>query len=115
MHNYKELWFWQEAMGIAQAVYQVTSTFPTNEKFGLTSQINRAVVSVPSNIAEGAGRSTNKEFGYFIRLALGSSYELETQLLLATKVGLSNNKEIEIVLNHLERLQKMLYKFKQTL
>lgn len=115
MHNYKELRIWQEAMEVAQAVYQVTGTFPANEKFGLTSQINRAVISIPSNIAEGAGRSTNKEFSYFISVALGSAYELETQLLLASKVGLIELNKIDKILTALERLQKMLYKFKQIL
>lgn len=115
MHNYKELRIWQEAMEVAQAVYQITSAFPANEKFGLTSQINRAAISIPSNIAEGAGRSTNKEFSYFISVALGSAYELETQLLLASRIGLTKVSDIEKPLLDLERVQKMLYKFKQTL
>ncbi len=67
MHNFKELRVWQEAMELAKNVYLVTATFPANEKFGLTSQINRAVVSIPSNIAEGAGRGSDKEFNHFFK------------------------------------------------
>jgi len=115
MHNYKELRIWQEAMEVAQTIYQLTDSFPANEKYGLTSQINRAAISIPSNIAEGAGRSTNKEFSYFISVALGSAYELETQLLLSSRIDLIRVSDIEKPLLDLERLQKMLYKFKQTL
>jgi four helix bundle protein len=91
MHNFKELKVWQEAMSLAKDVFVITRNFPSEEKFGLTSQINRCSVSVPSNIAEGAGRQSDKEFNQFLNIALGSSYELETQLLLSNDFNYIRN------------------------
>ena len=76
-------------MDLLVAVYALTESFPKNEQFGLTSQIKRAVVSIPSNIAEGAGRNSIKEFLYFLSVANGSSYELQTQLLISNKLKAS--------------------------
>ncbi len=78
MHNYKKLTVWQEAMELVNLLYDVAETFPGNERFILTQQILRAAISIPSNIAEGAGRSSEKEFIYFLSIAKGSSFELET-------------------------------------
>ena len=91
MHNFKELKVWQEAMSLAKDVFVITRNFPSEEKFGLTSQINRCSVSLPSNIAEGAGRQSDKEFNQFLNIALGSSYELETQLLLSNDFNYIRN------------------------
>jgi four helix bundle protein len=84
MHNFKELKVWKESMELARKIYKVTKLFPNEEKFGMTSQLRRCSVSIPSNIAEGCGRNSNKEFGHFLNISIGSSYELETQILLAT-------------------------------
>jgi len=81
-HNFKKLKIWQMAMELAKDIFKLTSSFPSSEKFGLTSQMNRCAVSMPSNIAEGSSR-TNKSFSHFIDISLGSSFELQTQLLLA--------------------------------
>ena len=87
MSEYQKLEAWQMAMSLAEAVYQTTRTFPKEEIYGLTSQIRRAAVSIPSNIAEGAARASTKEFMQFLHIARGSASELETQLLLAGKLG----------------------------
>jgi four helix bundle protein len=81
-HNFKKLKIWQMAMDIAKDVFDLIADFPSEEKFGLVSQMNRCVISIPSNIAEGSSR-TNKSFSHFIDISLGSSFELQTQLLLA--------------------------------
>ena len=86
--THKDLTVWQEAMKLAKEVYQLTSAFPKEEVYGLSSQMRRAAVSVPSNIAEGAARSSSREFTQFLYIALGSLSELETQWLLAKEMGM---------------------------
>jgi four helix bundle protein len=83
-HNYKNLKIWQIGIEITTLVFELSLSFPDNEKIGLTTQINRCSVSIPSNIAEGSAR-TDKSFSHFIDIALGSSFELETQLIVAEK------------------------------
>ena len=87
MSDYQKLEAWRMAMGLVEEVYKGTRSFPKEELFGLTSQIRRAAVSIPSNIAEGASRVGSKEFLQFLHIARGSASELETQLLLAEKLG----------------------------
>ena len=95
-HNFREIKIWQEALVIVKEVYAFTSNLPKEEKYGITSQINRSAVSIPSNIAEGSGRTSNKEFIRFLEIAISSSYELETQLILAQDLfNLSTNDLIE--------------------
>ena len=98
MHNLKELKIWIKAIDLAVEVYRVTSSFPPEEKFGLTSQSRRAAVSIFSNIAEGAGRSSLKEFKYFLGIANGSSFELQTQLFISNKLGLINSEDLKKLL-----------------
>jgi len=93
-----DLRVWQEAVDFVEIVYQVTVDFPENEKFGLTAQLQRAAVSVPSNIAEGAGRSGDKEFLRFLYIARGSLCEIETQLLIAQRLGYISSME-KVMLN----------------
>ena len=88
MHQYKELKLWQKSIDMVTRIYALTRDFPQNEKFGLVSQINRSAVSIPSNIAEGAGRNSDKEFVYFLAIAHGSSFELETQLIISRNLKL---------------------------
>ena len=80
MHNFKDLKVWQKAIDLAVDVYKAMLQLPNEEKFGLISQIKRAAISIPSNIAEGAGRNSNTEFNHFLGIANGSSFELQTQL-----------------------------------
>ena len=87
MQNYKELVVWQKAMELVSDVYRVTAAFPREELYGLTSQLRRSAVSVPSNIAEGQGRATRGEFIQFLGHSRGSLLELETQLLISARLG----------------------------
>ncbi|AKQ47309.1 hypothetical protein TH63_19335 [Rufibacter radiotolerans] len=115
MHNFKELKIWQEAMKLAKQVYEVSATFPANERYGLTSQINRAAVSVPSNISEGAGRGSNKEFIQFLNIARGSAFEIETQLLLAQSLGFVSEEQLQPLLQQVSMVQRMINRFKDKL
>jgi len=111
MHNFRKLNIWLDAIVLAKEVYKVTSNYPKEEKFGLVSQINRCSVSVPSNIAEGSSRSSNKEFSYFIKVALGSLFELETQLILSNEFGILDSQDLDKLIDKIIKLQKMLTKF----
>jgi four helix bundle protein len=115
MHNFKELKIWQKALELSVDVYKVTALFPKEDKFGLISQIKRSAVSIPSNIAEGAGRNSVKEFLYFLSVANGSSYELQTQLLISNKLNFLKDDLLESMLNELDEIQKMNYNFQKTL
>lgn len=90
MKNFKQLKVWQKGFDIAASTFQFASTLPKEERFGLISQMTRAAVSIPSNIAEGSSRSSEKDYSRFIEISLGSCFELETQLLIAQKVNLGD-------------------------
>lgn len=115
MHNYKELILWQKSITLVSDVYKATATFPDRERFNLISQINRAAVSIPSNIAEGAGRNSDKEFFQFLAIAHASTYEVETQLIISKKLGYLSEEDLEGLLEKLEELQKINYIFQQKL
>ena len=85
--NHKELDVWKKGMDLVEMIYSISDSFPDSERFGLTSQIRRAAVSIPSNIAEGAARKGDKELVYFVNVALGSLSEVETQYLIAIRLG----------------------------
>jgi len=103
MKTHKDLLVWQKAMDMVEEVYNLTKSMPYSELYGLTSQIRRAAVSVPSNIAEGAARSSNKEFLKFLYIALGSIAELETQLILAQRLNFIDSIPLDI-LNEVKKL-----------
>ena len=84
--NHKDLEVWKQSVGLAKAVYELTGTFPPSELYGLTAQMRRSAVSIPSNIAEGAARGTDKEFIHFLYIALGSLSELDTQYILSQEL-----------------------------
>lgn len=115
MHNLKELKIWNKAIDLTVDVYKATSTFPSDERFGLTSQSRRSAVSIPSNIAEGAGRNSNKEFNNFLGIANGSSYELQTQLVISNRLNLLNDNLLNDLLQQIDELQKMNFAFQQML
>lgn len=115
MHNYKELNIWKRSMKMAVDVYKIVSVFPSSERYELTSQIKRAVVSIASNIAEGAGRNSNNEFVHFLGIANGSSFELTTQMIISAELGLVTYEKINPVLAELDEIQKMMYAFMETL
>ena len=108
MHNFKELRVWQEAIELAKLVYQTSARFPADEKYGLKSQVNRAAVSVASNIAEGSGRGSNKEFAQFLKVSLGSAFEIETQMILAEAFGFVTKEDNKRLMQQLSGVQKML-------
>jgi four helix bundle protein len=86
MHNFRKLDIWLKSMDLVVEIFNLTSVFPNHEKFGLSSQMQRSAVSIPSNIAEGSAKSSNKDFARFLEMSLGSSYELETELILASRL-----------------------------
>lgn len=86
MRNHKDLIVWQKSMGLVKKLYQVTQSFPTEEVYGITSQMRRAAISIPSNIAEGYGRGHDKEIIHFLYISLGSASELETQLIISNDI-----------------------------
>jgi len=108
IRSHKDLEIWKQSMNLVAKIYLVSKEFPTYEQYGLTSQIRRSAVSIPSNIAEGAGRQNTKEFIQFLYIALGSLAELDTQLELSQKVGyISNYNEFE---NELKTIRIMISK-----
>ena len=103
--THKELDVWKQSMSLAKEAYELTKGFPKEEMYGLVSQIRRAAVSVPSNIAEGAARNSDKEFTQFLSVSLGSLAELETQILLSRELGFLKDNGID---GSIERTRKML-------
>ena len=112
MHNYKELKVWQKAMDVVEGTYQVQANLPTEERFNFKSQITRSALSIPRNIAEGAGRATPGEFKRFPDIATGSSFELETQLLLIERLF---EIETEKLIDQVKEVQKMIYSLEQSI
>ncbi len=115
MHKVEDLKIWNKSIELAKSVYQLVAELPSDEKFGLNSQIKRCSISIPSNIAEGAGRNSNKEFKHFLSIANGSAYELQTQLILVTELNLINKDKVQQVINTCIEIQKMNYSFQQKL
>ena len=115
MHRYKELDVWQKAIKLSKEMYLMTIKFPDREKYGLISQINRCAVSIPSNIAEGAGRNTSKEFNQFLGIAVGSLFELETQLIISMEIGLISKSELQSISVEIESIIKMIAGLKKSL
>ena len=115
MHNFKELKIWQKSRNFVKDIYLLTQKFPDGEKFGLISQIRRAAVSIPSNIAEGSGRNSKNEYAHFVDIANGSAFEIETQLYIANDLGYISQQEFENILIQLQEIEKMLYNFRITL
>jgi len=115
MHRFKDLNIWKEGMILVSLVYTATRHFPDSERYGLTSQMNRAGVSVPSNIAEGAGRNTDLDFLRFLSISVGSCFELETQSLLAQNLGFGNKVDLENVINKCNEVQNKIVKFQSFL
>ena len=115
MHRFEELKIWQKAIDITENCYRVTDNFPKEEKYGLTSQFRRSAVSIPSNIAEGAGRNTNGEFRQFLGIANGSSFELLTQLYLSKRLNLITEDKVRPIINEVLEVTKMSYSLQRTL
>lgn len=115
MHNFKDLIVWQKSIDLTTEIYSITNGFPSDERFGLTSQIRRAAVSVPSNIAEGAGRRSNKEFKYFLSISLGSSFELETQIIVSHRLNLIDDSKADDIQYRISEIQKMIFSLERSI
>lgn len=115
MHNFKELKIWNRAMDMVVEVYKTTEKFPSTERYGITSQIRRSAVSVPSNVAEGAGKNSDKDFVRYLSIAQGSSYELQTQLILSHRLGFIEKAKCEVLVNDISEIQKMNYRFQESM
>lgn len=115
MHDFKKLMVWQESMDLVVSAYQVLRQFPQEEIYGLSSQIRRCSVSIPSNIAENAGRDHNNDFKRFITYSIGSSNELETQFLLAKRLNYLEDKNYRILNEQILKVQRMCNKLIQSL
>ncbi|MCG8579976.1 MAG: four helix bundle protein [Bacteroidales bacterium] len=115
MKTFRELIVWQKSMDLVTEIYEETKAFPAEEKFGLTNQIRRASVSIPSNIAEGFGRKSDGDFARFVAIAMGSNYELQTQLEIASNVGFIEDRQLTLFIEKLEEIDKMLKGLKSKL
>lgn len=111
--SHKDLPVWQDAMSLAESIYRLTADFPADERFGLTAQVRAAAVAIPSNIAEGAGRSSSGELGHYLGIALGATAELETQLELAKRLEFVDETDEETDL--LENVRRQLIAYRRSL
>ncbi len=111
MHNFKELKIWKKSRQITKEIYELTESFPAEEKFGLISQMRRAAVSMVSNIAEGSGKESEKEFIRYLETSYSSAFEVETQLILALDLNFVSSEKAEHALTKIIELQKMIYGF----
>lgn len=115
MHNFKKLSIWTKSMDFVTDIYRTTNTFPATERFGLVSQLQRAVVSVPANIAEGSAKSSDKDFARFLEIALGSTFEVETELVVSFNLNYINAEQLNQLVDKISELQKMIIGFKEKL
>jgi len=108
MNTHKDLIVWKKGIELVKDIYLITNSFPNSEQFGLTSQMRRCAVSIPSNIAEGCGRNSDKELIHFLYIALGSSAELETQIIISVELRFLEDEKAAICLNLLNEIIKMI-------
>ncbi|OFW54498.1 MAG: four helix bundle protein [Actinobacteria bacterium RBG_13_35_12] len=107
MKSYKDLNIWQRSIKVVEEIYKITKNFPKEEIYGLTSQLRRSAVSIPSNIAEGFARLSNKEYKQFLFISLGSCSELSTQIIIALRLEYLKSKEADQLLNEIDEISKM--------
>lgn len=115
MHNFRELVAWQKARLLVKSVYVLTFQFTSDEKYGMSSLLRRAVVSIASNIAEGAGRMSGQDFARFIDIANGSAFEVECQLILCGDLGLISGGEVDKHVEKVKEVQRLLFGLKRKL
>ena len=115
MRNFKELRIWQKGIEIAVKTFHLTDTFPKEDKYGICQQMTRSGVSIPSNIAEGSSRRSEKDYARFIEISLGSSFELETQLIISEKLSKGDQSLLQNLKEDITDQQKMLTGFQQKL
>ena len=112
MQDFKKIDVWKRSFSFSIEIYKCTSTFPNDEKFGLVSQIRRAAISIPTNIAEGAGRVSRKDFANFLQIAMGSASEVDCELLIAKEIGFIENNVFTRLYNELTEIRKMLVSYR---
>ena len=105
--SYKDLNIWKRSIKVVENIYKITKNFPKEEIYGLTSQLRRSAVSIPSNIAEGFARYSNKEYKQFLFISLGSCAELSTQIIIALRLGYLKRKKADQFLNEIDEISKM--------
>ncbi|TYP97492.1 four helix bundle protein [Tenacibaculum adriaticum] len=115
MHNFKKLKIWTESINLVSDSYKLTKTFPHFEKFGLVTQMNRCAVSIPSNIAEGSSKGTNKHFNKYLEDSLGSAFEWETQLIIAFNEHYLSEEKFKELEQKIKQIQKMISSFQNGL
>jgi four helix bundle protein len=115
MNRFKKLIVWQKSISLALEVYKLTDTFPVKERYNLINQMNRSVVSIASNIAEGSGRNSDKEYQYYLSIAQGSAFELETQLIITHGLNYCSDDKITNISGLILEIQLMLYSLQQKL
>ena len=115
MRNFRNYSMWQNSLEICLEIYQVTRKFPSFETYGLGDQLRRAAVSIVSNIAEGAGRRSEKDFAYFLQISLGSTYEVETQLHIAHRLGYISQETLDALLAKIDSIERQLFEMIQLL
>ena len=106
---------WKRSLTLVTEIYRITAQFPSEEKFGLVSQMRRAAVSIPSNIAEGAARNSRKEFINFLHIAQGSIAELETQVIISNKLSFIDSSQKQLLLNEIDEISKMIIGLQRSL
>lgn len=115
MNNFRKLNIWKKAVQLATDIYISTYNYPREEQYGIVSQMRRSAISISSNVAEGSGRKSNKEFGRFLLIAYGSACELETQLIISKNLDFVDQKQFDQLFNQIEELQKMIYTLNKNL
>lgn len=114
-HNFKNLVIWQRSMDLTDSIYLFCANLPASERFNLIGQINRSSCSIPSNIAEGSGKRTEKHFAEFLTTSLTSSYEIETHLLISQRRKYRNQKLLNKLLTEVTEIQKMIFSFRENI
>ncbi|PHN05641.1 hypothetical protein CRP01_16550 [Flavilitoribacter nigricans DSM 23189 = NBRC 102662] len=115
MKNFKNLEIWNRSRALTKTIYLLTKTYPQEERFGLVSQLNRASVSIPSNIAEGCGRNSSKQLRHFLNIAIGSICEIETQIYLSFDLGLIPKEKKESLVDEITQIRKMIIGYQRSL
>lgn len=115
MHRFKDLEVWKLSVDMVEEIYKITQNFPEDEKFGIINQIRRSAISIPSNIAEGAGKNTNGDFSRYLSIASGSCNELETQLIISKRLKYLKVKQHDALNLKINRIQNMLYRLQKSL
>lgn len=115
MHNFKELKVWQKSIELVIEIYEFTKNIPNEERFGIVSQLQRAVISISCNISEGAGKSSNKDFKRFLDIALGSTNEVENLIIICNRLSYIEEESSSLVINNIQEIRKMIIGLKKSL